>query len=100
MRAGKGAEGRINAAAGAQPKSGHMKPASGSGSKVGNETKAATRAAGLGAGDSVVGTTSLGAACGELKSQHPEAYSSMGPHQSGSSHIRHMPLGGLKPARG
>jgi hypothetical protein len=83
-RAGKGPEGRINMAAAAQPKSGHTKPAAAAGgSRVGNETKAATRAAGLGAGDSVVGTTSLSGAVGHL----------MNDHASGSAH---MPLHGMK----
>lgn len=98
----KGAAGMINSAAASQPKSGHMKPASGakSGSGVGNETKAATRAAGLGGTDSVVGTTSLSAGIGQLRKEHPESYSDCGPHHGGSSHITHMPLHGLKPGRG
>lgn len=91
----------INKAAASQPRSGHKAPASGakSGSGVGNETKAAIRAAGLGATDSVVGTTSLSAGVGHLKKEHPESYSDCGPHQGGTSHITHMPLHGLKPGK-
>lgn len=45
---------------------------------------------------SAVGVTTLGAAVGELKSQHPKAYNDLGPHHGGDTHVRHMPLHGLK----
>lgn len=52
--------------------------------------------AGGGPAGSAVGVTTLSAAVGELKSQHPKAYNDLGPHHGGTTHDRHMPLHGLK----
>lgn len=83
-RAGKGPEGRINKAAGENPRSGRHSPAAtGGGSRVGNETKAATKAAGLDPKESIVGTTSLSAGVGHLVKDHAEG-------------CAHMPLHGMK----
>jgi hypothetical protein len=49
-----------------------------------------------GAPGSAVGEHSLGAAIGELHAQHPKKYNDLGPHHGGDSHMRHMPLHGLK----
>lgn len=45
---------------------------------------------------SIVGEHSLGAATGELRSQHPQKHDDLGPHHGGMEHMRHMPLHGLK----
>lgn len=85
-RTGRGAEGRLNMAAAAQPKSGHMKPAGpGGGPKAnaGPERPSAKAMDQAGAG-SVVGRTDLGHAMGHLADMH---------------HDKHMPLGGLKPTK-
>lgn len=47
-----------------------------------------------------IGGHGLGLAVAELKSQHPEKHSDHGPHHGGNSHIRHIPLHGMKPSKG
>lgn len=54
------------------------------------------RPAGGGPAGSAVGEHSLGAAIGELHAQHPKKYDDLGPHHGGDTHVRHMPLHGLK----
>lgn len=85
-RMGRGAEGRMNAGAAHEPS---VKAPM---SQKMRQSKASAEP------ESVVGTHNLGAAMRQLCSEHPEKYDSMGPHQSGSSHITHMPLHGLKPS--
>lgn len=65
------------------------KPAPATG--VSNERKADLKGTGV-----MAGSGSLAGAMGELHSQHPEKYCDMGPHHGGSSHVRHMPLHGMK----
>lgn len=62
------------------------KPAPATG--VGNERKAAMSQA--------FEMPGLKAAVKELHDQHPIGHSDRGPHHSGSEHLRHMPLHGLK----
>ena len=61
-------------------------------SAVGNETKADMRGAG-------VGDSSLSGAVGHLRSEHPIKHDDLGPHHGGMDHVRHEPLGGLRPAK-
>lgn len=56
---------------------------------VGNERKADM---------SVVGETSLGGAMKELAHQHPIHHDDLGPHHHDESHVRHMPLHGMRPS--
>lgn len=46
-----------------------------------------------------IGSTHLGHAMHELHRQHPEHHMDRGPHHGGHEHIRHEPLGGLRPAK-
>ncbi len=60
---------------------------SGTGSAVGNETKADMK------------STGLGGAVAELHSQHPIAHHDHGPHHGQQHHVRHEPLHGMKPGK-
>ena len=71
------------------------KAGTGTGNAIGNETKADMRGAGIMGGES-----SLGGAVAHLRSEHPIAYDDHGPHHGGTEHIRHEPLGGLRPCKG
>ena len=85
-------------------KSGIRKPAAaGSGTHaVGEERPSAraTSAAHGGATSSLVGVTGLKSAVDELYKEHPHGYDQHGPHHGTSDHVRHMPLGGLRPTKG
>ena len=74
-------------------------PGGGPAANAGQERRADMGGAGAGGGIVMSGPTGLKAAMSELQTQHPEKYSDMGPHQGGSSHIRHMPLHGMKPGK-
>lgn len=75
-------------------------PAGGSGSRVGNETRANMAAfnQGSSAGSSVVGITGLRHGVSDLHSQHPAKHDTdSAVHRANSAHIRHLPMGGMKP---
>jgi hypothetical protein len=90
-RIGRGVEGRMNQAAGAEPVTREPKSAKPSVGSPGAEKKADMRGAG------VIGQSTLGAACMELARQHPQRYDDLGPHHGGGEHVRHVPLAGLSP---
>ena len=93
-RMGRGVEGMMNKAAGAEPKlAAKQKPAAMGNKGPGQERKADLTGAGI------VGTSSLGAARMELEKQHPQKHDDIGPHHGGADHVRHMPLAGLKPGK-
>lgn len=66
-------------------------------SDVGNETKADMKGAGVMGARSTVGESSLMHAVRGLKAEHPQRFDDLGPHHGGMEHVRHMPLGGLRP---
>jgi hypothetical protein len=68
-------------------------------SYVGNETKVDMKGAMEGGSRAEGSMNPLKGAVRELQTQHPERYDDHGPHHSGSTHVRHQPLGGLKPSR-
>ena len=69
-------------------------------SDVGNETKADVKGAMEGGSRAEGSMNPLKHAVSDLKKQHPEGYADHGPHHGGASHVRHQPLGGLRPSRG
>lgn len=73
---------KINAAAAAQPKSGHKMPAA--------SGKAASANAGS-MGKADMGGAFSGAVA-ELQSQHPIPHHDHGPHHGTTHHIRHKPM--------
>ena len=94
MKPSAGPQGEINKAA-ARTKAGTEPPKSRNNKpSVGNETKA-DMAGGL--YGQPTDKNPLHGAMRELKSQHPHSYDDHGPHHSDSSHVRHMPLAGMKP---
>jgi hypothetical protein len=94
---GKGAENMLSRAAAEQPKSGHTKPAGGQAKPVGQETKAEVKAVQDGGSKAEAAGNPLRGAVKELHTQHPHKYDDLGPHHGGTDHIRHQPMGGLKP---
>ena len=61
--------------------------------KVGNETKAAVKAA----QGSVVSNTKLSHAVQHLKAEHPIGHADHGPHHGTDHHKVHIQLAGMKP---
>ena len=85
-------EAKMNRAEAAEPKSGHEAPARASG--VGQSKKADMSDALMG---QPTDKSPLKGAVHELHAQHPHAYHEHGPHHGTSTHVRHMPLHGMKP---
>lgn len=84
---------KINSAQAHEPKSGHEAPAGKFHNPVGNESKANVKGAQNG---KPTDGNPLRAAGNELRSQHPHAHNSHGPHHNDKSHVRHVALHGMK----
>ncbi len=88
----KGKEHMMNKAEGAEPHSGHKRPAPAAG--VGNEKKAQVKATQEGGSEAEAHGMGGGLkhAVHELHSQHPHKHHDHGPHHGTTDHIRHKPM--------